>query len=394
MRTPPRSKLEVCDESQQVWRVGFRPQPWAWPPWRFATNERFSGRWDDPDGNFRTVYAGDSLLACLLEVLACFRPDPQLVSEMAAITTEDDDEPLVPAGLLPRSWLEQRCVGTARLVGKFCAVTHSNSIAALRPKFVNCARDLGLEDFDAAALKDARPRELTQRVALYLHTIPELDGVRFSSRHGDDHRLWAIFERPPGQSTAPSLNSPKTQELSVESPAIAEAFRIHGLSWDDAIEGNPELPLPLVEVDDDEMEQHFREKFGDEGPTPGTPLGVAMLFWLALQDPTEYRPALDYLVYNPADWGDCSAVAQDLVPLSIAENVMNSTDDQVKHVKFIPYGGERSAVALTETLVPDAAIVTVVRPQVSGDWKVWGFTKGWVPTGRQVRGEDPLPSRA
>ena len=55
-----------------VWRVGFAPEAWGWcPGWEWAAEDRrFHGRWDDSLGNFRTVYSGDSLLACLLEVLA------------------------------------------------------------------------------------------------------------------------------------------------------------------------------------------------------------------------------------------------------------------------------------------------------------------------------------
>lgn len=61
---------------------------------------------------------------------------------------------------------------------------------------MSVATRLGLDDFDAAALKDARPRELTQTVATYLYETTRLAGVQFRSRHGDDQVLWAIFERP------------------------------------------------------------------------------------------------------------------------------------------------------------------------------------------------------
>ena len=48
-----------------VSRVGYKPEPWAWVGWEWATDGRFHGRWDDFDGNFRTIYAGSTLLACL-----------------------------------------------------------------------------------------------------------------------------------------------------------------------------------------------------------------------------------------------------------------------------------------------------------------------------------------
>lgn len=55
------------DISQRVWRVGYRPEPWEWADWRWAgAGGRFAGRWDALDGGlYRTVYAGDTLHACL-----------------------------------------------------------------------------------------------------------------------------------------------------------------------------------------------------------------------------------------------------------------------------------------------------------------------------------------
>ena len=85
-----------------VYRVGYPPDPWTWTPWEYADSGRFDGRWDDPDGIWRTLYVGSSLLACYLEVLARFRADPAVVNELAAI--EDDEEyPTVAAGTLSRA---------------------------------------------------------------------------------------------------------------------------------------------------------------------------------------------------------------------------------------------------------------------------------------------------
>ena len=74
----PHGDISVVTEPGTVWRVGYRPDPWTFTPWQYAENGRFTGRWDDPDGNYRTLYTGQTLLGCLLEVLACFRPDPTL----------------------------------------------------------------------------------------------------------------------------------------------------------------------------------------------------------------------------------------------------------------------------------------------------------------------------
>ena len=109
-------------------------------------------------------------------------------------------------------------------------MTAAESIAALRPQFVALAHLLNLHDFDAAALKDGRPRALTQSVATYLHATTELDGVTFASRHGDDP-LWAVFERAEDPAISRTLDAIEHHALSPEHPDVQEAFRILGLSW-------------------------------------------------------------------------------------------------------------------------------------------------------------------
>ncbi|MCG2624801.1 RES family NAD+ phosphorylase [Arthrobacter sp. I2-34] len=218
----------------RVWRIGFRPDPWAWSGWEWATDGRFPGRWDDLHGNFRTVYAGSSLQACLLEVLASFRRDARLAMELDEIVEDDEDavlHPTVPSGQVPREWLDARAATSAELTGTYCAVTDSRSIAALYPHFIGTALSLGLTDFDAAALKDARPRQLTQAIAAWIYETTDIDGVTFASRHGDDLRLWAIFERPGDGSLSPRLRHTRAEELHHDSNAIKDAFQMLGLTW-------------------------------------------------------------------------------------------------------------------------------------------------------------------
>uniref|UniRef100_UPI00404B39B8 RES domain-containing protein n=1 Tax=Georgenia sp. M64 TaxID=3120520 RepID=UPI00404B39B8 len=64
------SGVLVCEDAAgcPVWRVGYAPDPWTWTPWQYAEAGRFSGRWDDPHGIWRSVYVGQSALACYLEV--------------------------------------------------------------------------------------------------------------------------------------------------------------------------------------------------------------------------------------------------------------------------------------------------------------------------------------
>ncbi len=224
--------VSVQAPQERVYRVAFRPEPWAWPGWQWATNGRFNGRWDDSAGNFRTVYAATSLFACLIEVLAALRPDPDLASAMASITHDEDDDlhPTAPAGQVPYTWLDQRTAGSADLEGSFCHTTAAGSVAALYPRFIDAARLMG-RDFDAALLKDASARPVTQRIATEIYATTDLDGVAFASRHGDDLSLWAIFERPGDPATSPRLSNVRDHSLFPEHPDLVAAFGHLGLRW-------------------------------------------------------------------------------------------------------------------------------------------------------------------
>jgi hypothetical protein len=170
----------------------------------------------------------------MLEVLACFRPDPAVMMGVGFIIEDEEDAALHPtasAGLVPHSWLDPRSAASATMTGRFCAVTTAESIAALHPQFVAIAHALHLHDFDAAALKDGRPRALTQVVATYLHASTDVNGVTFASRHGDDLTLWAIFERAGDPAISPVLADIQHHPLAPENPDMAEAFRLLGLVW-------------------------------------------------------------------------------------------------------------------------------------------------------------------
>lgn len=228
--------LTAAEAAGKVWRVGFRPEPWAWSGWEWATDGRFPGRWDDLHGNFRTIYAGSSLLACLLEVLAHFRKDARLSLELDEIVEDDEDavlHPTIAPGQVPREWLDVRAAASAELSGRYCEVTASGSVAALYPHFIGLALASGLGDFDTAALKDARPRHLTQAVASWLYEMTDFDGVTFASRHGDDLQLWAIFERPGDPAITPNIQEVTDEEpMQHDSPEIIKAFHLLGLQWE------------------------------------------------------------------------------------------------------------------------------------------------------------------
>jgi hypothetical protein len=231
----------LCEDaaSRHVHRVGFEPEPWTWTPWQYAEHGRFSGRWDDPDGVWRSIYVGESRLACYLEVLAFARPDPQLQDALAGIDEAPEDaaaHPTLPGGVLSESWKWPRRVGSARLSGWHAVPGDKESLATLRARFLALAIKLRLVDVDAAAIRLAEPRGFTQAIAAWLYdqTAPDgtpLAGVQFVSRHGDGLNLWAVFERPGDDDVSAHLREPESEPIDADDSELRAAMKIHRLQW-------------------------------------------------------------------------------------------------------------------------------------------------------------------
>lgn len=237
---PPELEIEGSGEPYLVWPVGHAPDPWAWTSWDYADDEGlFGGRWDDQLGEFRTIYTANSLLGCLLELLAHFRPCRELLVELDQI--EDDDgsignQPEAPEGAVGHTWLEGRVYGSALQRGRYCFITHSRSIATLITRYPLHEHGLTPADVDTALLKDAGNRLLTRNIARWVYdrndgTSP-IDGIRFNSRHGDEIRVWAVFERA-GDPPRPQLVEPsdETSGIGSDLPELLEAFTRFGLHW-------------------------------------------------------------------------------------------------------------------------------------------------------------------
>jgi hypothetical protein len=239
--TPTEAGDLLCQDGagRRIHRVGFEPEPWAWTPWQYAEHGRFSGRWDDPDGVWRSIYVGASRLACYLEVLAFVRADPQLQDDLAGIDEGPEDavaHPTLPGGRLPVSWRWPRRVGSALLHGWYAVPGDKESLPTLRARFLALAVKLRLPDVDAASIRLAEPRSFTQSIAawLYEQTAPggrPLGGVQFTSRHGDGVTLWAVFERPGDEEVSALVREPQSDPIDEDDPELREAMRIHRLQW-------------------------------------------------------------------------------------------------------------------------------------------------------------------
>lgn len=239
--TPQGPISTVERRGTSIYRVGYAPNPWEWTPWEYATDGRFAGRWDDPDGVWRTVYCATSALACYLEVCAFARPSPQMIAVLDDIVVEDEDEayPTVAPGHLPRSWCGPRMVGHGTMTGRFALPADPHTLATLRSIFRPLAIRHGLDDLDTAALRDGRPRALTQAISRWIYTLTlegaaAVAGIEFDSRHGDRLHMWAIYERVGDPAVSPHIQALDHSPIDATDHELNQALDLLGLEWTDA----------------------------------------------------------------------------------------------------------------------------------------------------------------
>lgn len=226
-------------DAEDIHHIGYQPDPWNWAPWGYAEAGRFSGRWDDPAGNWRALYVGQSAVACYLEVLAPFRPDPTLQADMDAIEgndDEDDEHSTIPPGFLPHNWCDPRLRCSAQVSGRFALPSHHETLPTLREQFLAMAIAAGFADLDASTVRDAEHRELTQSISAWIYEIvgpdgDRINGIQYASRHGDAFILWAIYERGADDSPPEVIARHEPNPISPDDEHLIEAMRIHRIEW-------------------------------------------------------------------------------------------------------------------------------------------------------------------
>jgi len=216
-----------------MYRVGRRPDPWAWPDWVYAAPDgTFGNRWDDPLGNYRVLYACSQRIDSFIETLARFRPDLAVVAGLAEIDGEDDGPPV---GVVPQSWLTTRSSGEAIISGHFADVGDASSLATLRIGLASRAIHDGLAEIDGATIRLSAPRAFTQRVSRFVYEWGAADapfaGIRYLSRFGDKFVNWAIFEPIPLAESP--LDSVVSHVIAPDDADLSEALHVLGLKLDE-----------------------------------------------------------------------------------------------------------------------------------------------------------------
>lgn len=141
----------------------------------------------------------------------------------------------------------------------------------------------------------------------------------------------------------------------------------------------PGQPLPIEIVDAD---QALRAFFPDADPDETTPLGAAYL-WVAAVNEGLWNAAAHFST-DPTFEG-YPRVAALIDRWSLAQHPIPSQDepDEIVHFKLLPI--DTAGRAFGEAILDDFMIITTVQvaPQC---WRVWGVSRGRVPSAGAVRG--------
>ena len=208
-----------------MFRIARSASPWTFPDWAKAGTDpsgftTFGNRFDDPNGEYRVLYASSQILGCYIETLARFRPDLQLKDELAAIQGDDDFQQI---GTVSAEWFQTRSLGKANVEGRFAEVYTAGWVGHLRSSLGMVCAGMGIAEFDLSVLMDAKNRVLTQRASDVVHDLGAYAGIYYPSRFGFDLENWAIFEY------VSRIYPIDTRSVSPADPELLEALHILGL---------------------------------------------------------------------------------------------------------------------------------------------------------------------
>ena len=169
-----------------LYRVGRAPDPLLLPPAELVGG----GRFDDPRGEYRVLYTGETLQACLLELLPRFRPDLRAL----AAPFGEGERVHGKTSTIPRYWLASRRWRRLHLEPeqRWLNLNRVEARQLLRVELAPLLVELGASDLDAAAV--AGPdRRLTQAVSRLAYEWG-MRGIAYPSRLDPARTCWVLFE--------------------------------------------------------------------------------------------------------------------------------------------------------------------------------------------------------
>lgn len=186
-----------------IHHVGRRPDPFYWhiPP-ALDLKQPSGGRFDDPHGEYATLYCATTAYGALLEKLCPLRPIPELAAQYNSALDDDIDPEFdrPPTGdQFPAGFCDTNVMGTATIDGdrRFVDVEDPDNHRLLEQLGGQALlRLLGVDRIDRGTF-DANDRALTRRIGreLYDQVGEEIAGLRFISAIDADVECWAIWDR-------------------------------------------------------------------------------------------------------------------------------------------------------------------------------------------------------
>lgn len=146
-----------------LYRIGRLPDPLVWPPWEVVG----AGRFDDPQREFRVLYAAAQRRGAFVETMAQFRP---LLEALARMQRLADSEQQRPSSIVPADWYQRRAVARLRLLPgqRWLDLRAPETREELRAELAATLMTLGLSDLDLSRVLGPQ-RTLTQAIARWTY---------------------------------------------------------------------------------------------------------------------------------------------------------------------------------------------------------------------------------
>jgi len=239
------SRLSLADRfttsgpPRKLYRVARTADATAFAPWKYANADHvFSGRWDDPQGTFRSLYSGDSAEGAYIESLQDFRRSTQLIAALQKIEQNDPDfermDPPAPgtgSGIVPAAWFEGRFLGEFTVDGgRYVDILAVESIELVRIRLAQRSLELGLSNVSAGTLLGEQ-RAFTQALARAVYDDPGgYAGIHAPSSLGLPGSNYALFESGPSSEIARApAQLLYVAPVGPEDPALQRAVKSLGL---------------------------------------------------------------------------------------------------------------------------------------------------------------------
>jgi hypothetical protein len=197
-----------------VWRVTDWPEPFepppAPPPIRSEVEDDDAGRWDAPDGSFRTLYCATEAEGAVGEKLGPFALNPAAVRRIERFFDEEPDDEYLDddlSGVLRSEdfseWGWSLAWASVHPGASAIDVFHWRTAVAALPHAAPLLRSFGLRSLDRYALLEAR-RDFTRQLgAIFRERVTSLDGslqacgLCYESRLPPAWECWAPWEPVP-----------------------------------------------------------------------------------------------------------------------------------------------------------------------------------------------------